>query len=150
MMKKTYMKGSYTVEAAAVVTITLFVLASLILCTFYIHDRAVMQGLVCEAAAVGSSFATEEEREAALQEAVKGLTGERFLGSRELNGNATSSGKRVIVSWKAKYPLPGFAAKYLSQGELGIERSWTCRITDPAESIRIIKGAGELLTGGDN
>ena len=138
------MKGSYTVEAAIVVTVTIFVLASLLICTFYVHDRAVMQGLVCEAASAGSSFITEEER----KEAIQGVE-ERFLGSRGLDGSAASGSKSVTVSWKAGYPVPGFAAAYLSRGELDYKRSWTCKILNPADLIRKIKGAGELLTGGD-
>ena len=143
------MKGSYTVEAAIVVTVTMFVLASLLIGTFYVHDRAVMQGLVCEAASAGSNFATEEERKTAMQEVVKRINEGRFLGSRGLNGNAASGSKNVTASWNAEYPVPGFAGRYLAQGSLDIKRSWTCKIPNPADTIRKIKGAGELLTGGD-
>lgn len=148
-MRKKYLKGSYTVEASIVVTMTFLVLASLILCTFYVHDRSVLQSLVCEAAAAGSNFATEEERKAAMQQVTERLNADRFLGSRNLSGSAASSGKRVTVSWSAQYPVPGFAARYLANGTLDLEGSWTCRIPDPADAIRKIKGAGELLTGGD-
>lgn len=147
-MKKKYMKGSYTVEAAVIVSLAMFVLASLMICTFYLHDRAVMQGLVCEAASVGSSFITEDERKAAVQNVVSELDGKRFLGSRALEGNAASSGKRISASWSAEYPVPGFAVKYLSKGSFAYDRSWTCRILNPADTIRKIKGAGELLVGG--
>lgn len=148
-MKGACMKGSYTVEAAIVVTVTMFVLASLLIGTFYVHDRAAMQGLVCEAASAGSNFATEEERKKAVQEVVKRINEERFLGSQGLSGNAASGSKNVTASWNAKYPVPGFAGGYLAQGSLDIKCSWTCKILDPADTIRKIKGAGELLTGGD-
>ena len=148
-MRDGCMKGSYTVEAAIVVTVTMFVLASLLIGTFYVHDRAVMQGLVCEAASAGSNFVTEEERKTAVQEVVKGINEERFLGSRGLNGNAASGSRSVTASWNAEYPVPGFAGRYLAQGSLDIKRSWTCKILNPADTIRKIKGVGELLTGGD-
>ncbi len=148
-MKKNYLKGSYTVEAAVVVTTTIFVLAALILCTFYIHDRGVLQSMVCEAAVVGSNFSTEEERSEEMQKVTEQINGDRFLGSREISGNAASSAKRVTASWDAEYPVPGFASKYLAGGKLEIKQIWTSKILDPADAIRKIKGAGELLTGGD-
>lgn len=149
-MKRKYLKGSYTVEAAVVVTVTILVLAALILCTFYIHDRAVLQSAVCEAASAGSNFATARERKEAVQKITGELNAGRFLGSRGLSGNASTGNKMVVVSWAAEYPVPGFAARYLSQGKLDIQGSWTCKIPDPADAIRKIKGAGELLTGGNN
>ncbi len=148
--EKNFLKGSYTVEASVVVTVTMLVLASLILCTFYIHDRAAIQGIVCEAASVGSIFSTEEERKQAAQEVIGRMEESRFLGSRNLNGNAASGKREVTAQGSAEYPVPGFAAKYLSDGSLEIHKSWTSRIVDPADAIRKIKGAGELLTGGDS
>lgn len=137
-------------EAAIVVTMTIFVLAALILCTFYIHDRAVLQAIVCEAASVGSSFATDEERKEAAQEVVGGLNAGRFLGSRNLDGNVAMGSREVTVLWDAEYPVPGFAAEYLADGKLDIHKTWTCKILNPASTIRKIKGVGELLTGGDH
>ena len=43
-MNRYALKGSYTVEAAAVVSITFLVLASMLIGMFYLHDRAVFQG----------------------------------------------------------------------------------------------------------
>ena len=147
--KKNYLKGSYTVEASMIVTTTILVLASLILCTFYIHDRAAMQGIVCEAASAGSNFATAEERTQAAQAVLERLDAGRFLGSQNVSGNAASGKREVTVQGSAQYPVPGFAAEYFSEGSLDIRKSWTGRILDPADAIRKIKGAGELLTGGD-
>lgn len=149
-MKKKYLKGSYTVEAAVVISMTIFVLAALILCTFYLHDRATLQAIVCEAASVGSSFSTEKDRKEAMQGVVERINAGRFLGSRGLDGSAALGKRKATVLWNAKYPIPGFAARYLTEGELNIRKTWTCRILDPASTIRKIKGAGELLAGGDH
>lgn len=146
---KKYLRGSYTVEAAVVMSLTVFVLASLILCTFYIHDRAVLQCMVCETAAAGSGFATDAERKEAAKTAAARIRAARFLGSRRLDGNAATGENEVTVVWNAEYPVPGFAAPYLSGNTIKVSKSWTSRILDPADTIRKIKGAGELLTGGD-
>ena len=148
-MKKNYLRGSYTVEASIIVTVTILVLAALILCTFYIHDRATMQGIVCEAAAAGSNFAEEKDRVQAAQTVTERLDAGRFLGSQNVSGNAASGKREVTAQGSAQYPIPGFAANYLSGGSLDIRKSWTSRILDPANAIRKIKGAGELLTGGN-
>lgn len=146
---KRYMKGSYTVEAAVVVSLTIFVLTALIFCTFYIHDRAVLQSVVCETALAGSGFASEADRKEAMTDAAARIRQGRFLGSRGLEGKAAAGENEVTAEWSASYPVPGFAARYLSGGILNIHSSWTSRILDPADTIRKIKGAGELLTGGD-
>ncbi len=149
-LKKKFLRGSYTVEASVVVTMAMFVLAALILCTFYIHDRATLQAAVCEAASVGSNFATEKERKEAAQKVAGRVHEGRFLGSRNLNGNTALGSREATALWSAEYPIPGFAANYLAGGKLEIQRTWTCRILNPASTIRKIKGAGELLTGGDH
>ncbi|MCD8104033.1 MAG: hypothetical protein LUF35_03290 [Lachnospiraceae bacterium] len=143
-------KGSYTVEAALVVSITFFVLASLVIATFYVHDRAVFQSMVCEIASAGSGYATESERSSAVSTAQAQVTASRFLGSKEVSGSASAGEKEVTASWSAAYPVPGFAMQYLAGGELLIEASWSCKVADPTDTIRLIRGAGELITGGDD
>ncbi|MCC8103055.1 MAG: hypothetical protein LIP11_12655 [Clostridiales bacterium] len=143
-------KGSYTVEAAMVVSITVMVLASLILVSFYAHDRAVFQSFVCEIAAVGSNYATENERTSAVNLAKAQVSASRFLGSSSLSGSVQAGEDEVTASWSATYPVPGFAMEYLAGGELSIHTSWTSQIADPTDTIRLIRGAGELITGGDD
>lgn len=49
MEKKGVMRGSYTIEAAVLLSMITFVLAALILTAFYLHDRSVCQSTACEA-----------------------------------------------------------------------------------------------------
>lgn len=149
-MRKNSLKGSYTVEAAIVVSVTFLVLASLIIAVFYLHDRAVFQGIVCEAASAGSNFMTDEERKEAAGAVGKRVVSSRFLGSRDISGNAAAGEKEATASWRAVYSVPGFAIKFIAGNRLPIQRTWTCRIFDPADSIRKIRGIGTLLTGGDS
>lgn len=146
--KGRFWKGSYTVEAAAVLSVTFFVLGALILCTFYLHDRAVCQSAACEAAAAGSNFATEKERSRAAASVKKQLNKGRLLGSRNVKSSTTAGTKESLASWSAEYPIPGFAIRYFSGNQRSISVSWTCRIPDPADTIRKIRGAAGLITGG--
>ncbi len=155
-MKKTW-KGSYTVEASIVVTVTILVLGALIILTFYVHDRAVSQALMCEAAAIGSNTATVEKRTKAVEEAKKQITASRFLGSRDVESSVSAGKKKVSASFDARYPVPGFAAQYFSGGELSIDTAWDCDVYDPAGAIRLIRfgkamigSVKGLITGGDD
>ena len=64
LKKRAFWKGSYTVEAALVFPIILFVLAALLILAFYVHDCGILQGLACETAVAGSNYITENERKA--------------------------------------------------------------------------------------
>lgn len=148
--KNAVWNGSYTVEAAVIVSLTIFVLAALMIVTFYVHDRAIFQSIACETATAGSIHANQEERADAVNSAKEQVTASRFLGSQSLSGNVTSGEEEVTASWSALYPVPGFVMRYLAGGTLSIEASWSCKIVDPTDTIRLIRGAGKLITGGDD
>jgi hypothetical protein len=145
-MRRKTLKGSYTVEAAIIVSLTIFVLASLIISAFYLHDRCVLQGAACEAASAGSIFATSEERSEAAAKVKNQVTASRLLGSKKLDGYATVGSKESKAAWSSSYPIPGFAAKYLMGNQLSISASWTCQILNPSKLIRKIRGVSDLVS----
>lgn len=134
-------KGSYTVEAAAVMPLTFLVLGALLLCAFFVHDRAVVQSMVCEAAAAGGNFATEKERSEAVAAAVHAVSEQRFLGSRGVELYTDMGQNQVKAGGSAAFPVPGMFASFLSGGVLSISCEWENRVVDPAEVIRKIRGA---------
>lgn len=152
-MKKTeaknYLHGSYTVEGALVFSMTFFVLAALLIVTFYVHDRAVIQAVTCEAASVGTNFLTSKERSVAAAKVKKQFGQSRLLGSRNLSGNAAVGNKESTAIWKAVYPVPGMVMKYLSRNKLQIQAQWNGKIQTPSDTVQKIRGAGSFLIGGD-
>ena len=50
-------KGSFTIEAAMLIPMILFLIATMITILFYWHDRAVLKGLVYETAVIGAERA---------------------------------------------------------------------------------------------
>ena len=96
--EKRLLKASYTVEASFLMSITFFVLAAFLICTFYLHDRAVMQAAVCEIASAGSNAAFEEDQRQVTAGLKKSLTQKRLMGSRNLSGQI-STGEKVSASW---------------------------------------------------
>lgn len=145
LKNRKYYKGSYTVEAAAVFSLTFLVLGAFLLVAFYVHDRAVLQCIVCEAASAGSNFAAEEDRRQAADQAMHAAKEQRFMGSRNLSVSAETGKGTVSVRAGANFPVPGLFASFLSGGVREVSCEWNSRITDPAQIIRKIRGAELVL-----
>lgn len=82
-----------------------------------------------------------------MDQAKKLLSQSRLLGSTSLKGSISPGGKEAAASWSAVYPFPGFVMNYIAAGKVNIQKSWSSRVLDAAETIRKIRGAGELLMG---
>lgn len=143
-IKKDGWKGSLTVEAAAVISLSFFVLGTLILMTLFVHDRAVLQGMICEISSAGSCFAVQEERSEAAEAVRKEIKQTRFLGSRNISVKKDVGDQTASASASAEYPVPGMFLRFLKDGKLEISCSWNSRIQNPGKTIRNIRGA-ELL-----
>lgn len=143
--KDTWLKGSYTVEAAAVFSLVMFVMTAFLFCAFYMHDKGVMQGAVCEIAAAGSNFAKEKEKKEAVSEAKSYINADRFMGSKTIRKSAAVGKKETTASGSAVFPVPGFVMKYLTDNQLSIEKEWTSRSFDPAHTIRLVRGAEKIF-----
>ena len=143
-MKRKRWKGSLTVEAAVVISLSFLVLGALLLAVLFVHDRAVFQGLVCETASVGSNFAMQEERSEASEAICKEIKKTRFLGSRNISAQKGAGEQNVSVTAAADYPVPGLFFRFLKKGKLQITCSWNSRVINPGKTIRRIRGA-ELL-----
>lgn len=145
-------KGSYTVEAAAVISMTFLVLGALIMAVFFAHDRAVIQSSVCEAAAVGCNYRTQAERSAAVQKVSGSVSEQRLLGSRNLEVTAGVGEKSVSAWGSAVFPVPGLFMSYFSGGSLDISCNWESKVLNPTDVIWKIRGAKlviENLSGGN-
>ena len=140
-------KGSYTVEAAAVVSMTFLVLAALMMCTFFVHDRAVLQSMVCEAAAAGGNHMTQEERCEQSAAVTEELSEKRMLGSRRVSAGVQIGEESTAVKGTAAFPVPGLLAGWMSGSTWNLSCSWETRIYNPAEIIRKIRGAELVLEG---
>lgn len=143
-------KGSYTVEASIVMAIVILVLAALIFAAFYMHDRAVLQGISCEIASAGRNAATQSERQKAMAALKNGFSSDRLLGSRQVSGQAEAGKKKVSSVWKGNFYFPGFVMKYFAGGHYTIHVSWNSEVVQPADTIRKIRGVRKLVIGGSD
>ena len=141
------MKASYTVEASFLMPLIFFVLAGLLICTFYLHDKAVMQAAVCEVVSAGSNAATEKEQKQVIAGLKEAFTRERLMGTKSLS-RRENTGKKVSAEWSGNYPVPGLAIKYFSSDSLPVRASWSSEKIQPADIIRKIRGVRKLIDGG--
>lgn len=143
-----FWKGSYTVEAAVVMSILFWIMGALIICSFYMHDKEVLQSVSCEAAVAGSIFARQEERSKAAEKVKNSIQAGRLMGSNGLKASVSAGDGQSSSVWSATCPVPGFAMKYLTRNRLEINKSWESKVIKSTKWIRTIRGVGELLTGG--
>lgn len=142
--------GSYTVEASIVMAMVILVLAALMFASFYMHDRAVLQGISCETASAGSNAATRSGRQEAAEDVKGRFSSERLLGSRQVSGKIEVGEKTVNSVWKGNFYFPGFVMKYFAGGCYTICVSWNSEAIQPVDTIRKIRGVRKLVSGGSD
>ncbi len=138
-------RGSFTVEAALLMTILLPVLVALIYGGFYLHDCAVMQGAACELAAAGSTLAQEANRQQLLEEKRTKLLQRRLLGTRQGEMSLSVSDTEIKVTCRGNFYIPGLISHLLNKDLVSIEKSWTRKLYHPTETIRKIRGLQKLV-----
>lgn len=148
--KEKFYKGTYTVEAAILIPMILFVMVGLLTASFYLHDRAVLQAAVCEISSAGSNAMSDKEQKKAIDEAKKRIKEGRLMGSKNLSGKADGDQTKVSASYKAQYPVPGMAAVFYPQRNIQISVSWEKETVEAADMIRKIRGVRKLVNGGSN
>lgn len=145
---RTFWKGSYTVEAALVFPMILFVLAALFILAFYAHDRGILQSLACETAVAGSNYITENERKAAAEQIRNQAGSERLMGSRNSQGHVAFGRSETYARYTAICPVPGMVMRYLSENQLKIAKSWQVYTVNPSDWIRKQRGIMRIKDGG--
>ena len=145
--KRVYLDASFTVEAAFVVPVVVFLVASIYFAVLYLHNSIKAE------ADMDMTFFTMEREAASGGNASgknsKNMTDEltRYYGASikkaffERNANSYK-GELVI---KQDIPIEGIFAKMLSSVS-GITRNVEQRVPDRSETVRIIKASWELVT----
>lgn len=132
-------------EAALIMTILLPVLVAIMYAGFYLHDRGVMQGAVCETAAMASNLRLEQNREALLQKRIREKLEHRLLWTRLQETGAALGKKRVSVTCRGTFAVPGLIARLMSGNSLELEAVGKQELYQPADMIRKIRGAEYII-----
>ena len=145
---KQWLKAYFTVEASLLMGVILPVLFALLIAGFYVHDRACMQGAVCELCAMSSNLQVYYgEREGLLDTRASGLSGSVSLWARSRSYSASISEDAGEAYLAGSFPVsPGGADRFLGR-QTAVEISWYRRIYHPADLIRKVRGVHALLEG---
>lgn len=140
MRKQNMKKGSFTVEAACVMSLVLLVILAMIYLFFFVHNRAWLTAAACESALAGSMEGTKEDGKVyeTADMRAKELANVRFFGAENLS-KSVKAGKEVQVAYSAETISGGGSLhwNFMVQGKSKIIR--------PVEWIRKIKAAKELI-----
>lgn len=137
-------RGSFTIEAACVMSLVLLAIIGILYLCFFVHNRAWLTAAACESALAGSMEGMREdgkaEETAEIRSRTLGNTG--FFGMENINIHV-QKGKNIKVTYTAdtNAAFGGFSWKLKAEG--------TSKVIDPVLWIRNVKAAGEILTGGE-
>lgn len=139
-------KASYTLEAALLMPLLFGCFIVLIYCSFYIHNRLVLEKTAYAAAFRGSIALTEKE-ETALRESRYLLEG-ALLGSEGTRTSAVKEGKRVEVqcTGKTKLPLLGGLTDWFATPNFSIKAAKVSNIFDTPDFVRQCKIIKDLIS----
>lgn len=141
-MKIKIKKGSFTVEAACVMSLILLTIIGTMYLSFFVHNKIWLTAAACEAALIGSGEGILENgkpEEAASNRAHEvGNVG--FFGTENLSCNV-STGDNVTVAYSADV-ISGFGGF-----KWKINAKASSKIIRPARWIRKIKAAAEMVKG---
>lgn len=125
--KRRWRCGSFTVEAAVVVPLTVFLIAALIGLTFLAHDRMWYTGAACEAALAANAA---EDKEAAARRKIEQKKEERILPGAAPEAELDIRARGTAVTFSGQRELVFFV------GQTGWQASVVVRQVRPAVDLR--------------
>lgn len=138
-------RGSFTIEAACVMSLVLMTVISLLYLTFYVHNRAWLTAAAYEAALTGSIEGVQKDGqayEAALMKSQE-LGNVGFFGAENLQCQVKAD-KKVSVTYQAE-TIVGFGDFRWTMKAEG-----SSKIIRPTEWIRKTKAAAEVIGSAGN
>lgn len=143
-MKKKIRKGSFTIEAACVMSIVLVTVMGVLYLAFFVHNRTWLTAAAYEAALTGSMEGVQKDGQVYEAASARGqeLGNVGFFGAENLQYQV-STGKTVKVSYQAE-TISGFGGFHWT-----LRTEGSSKIIRPAEWVRKVKSASEIVAGGE-
>lgn len=143
-MKKKIRKGSFTIEAACVMSIVLVTVMGVLYLVFFVHNRTWLTAAAYEAALTGSMEGVQKNGQVYEAASARGqeLGNIGFFGAENLQYQV-STGKTVKVSYQAE-TISGFGDFHWT-----LRTEGSSKIIRPAEWVRKVKAASEVVAGGE-
>lgn len=133
-------KGSFTIEAACVMSLVLLVLMGVLYLSFFVHNRAWLTAAACESALTGSMEGVRKDGQPQEAASVRSreLGNIGFFGAENLTGQV-NGGKEIKVTYTAD-TVSGFGGL---KWKIAVDGS--SRVVRPVEWIRKIRAASEVI-----
>ncbi len=140
-MKKCMSKGSFTVEAACVMSLILLAVMSMLYLFFFVHNRAWLTSAAYEAALAGSMEGVKANGKMyeTAQARGKELGNVGFFGAENLELHL-SAGKRIRVVYDMDTIVPYGGMRWHLQAE------GSSAVIRPVTWIRRVKAAGDFTS----
>ena len=137
--------GYFTVEASLLMLLIIPVLTALLLCGFYVHDNAFLQGAAEEITAMGSNLAAYESRDSLLQRTLRQRVSHTMVWTRSVRSSVSCSDTDVQAEAGGTFPVPGLAAQLFGVQNASAGGSADRHLIRPARIIWKIRGAEYLI-----
>lgn len=139
-LRKKMQKGSFTIEAACVMSLILITVIGVLYLAFFVHNRTWLTVAAHEAALTGSMEGVQKNGQPYEAAFAKGeeLGNVGFFGAENLKYQV-STGKTVKVNYQAE-TIAGFGGFRWT-----LKTEGSSRIIRPSEWIRKVKAAAEII-----
>lgn len=137
-------KGSYTVEAALIMSILIPLLSAVIYLGFYVHNKAVLQEAACRIVSAGSLNQTEGRASQAMEEIKQDILGSRLIGMSGVQGDV-SEGSTLNASFSGSFYVPGLIMRFFCGNRMEITVNKSMKSVQPVKTLQKIRSIEKLL-----
>lgn len=138
------LRGSYTVEAALLMTVILPLLFGIIYLGFYLHNGAMMQNAAYELAVL-ESLQGEEMEERSVEERKQVITGQAFLNLKNVRAEVIREKKSITASLEGTFYIPGLVMRFWCQNRLKLSADAKLAVCEPGKTIARIHMLKKLI-----
>ena len=139
--RRSLCKGSFTIEAACVMSIVLLTVMGVIYLSFFVHNRAWLTAAACEASLSGSMEAVYQDGQSQAAAEIRGeeLGNVGFFGAENLRCHVNAGKKKVSVAYEAD-TIAGFGGFKWT-----LKTEGSSKVIQPVKWIRRLKAAKEAI-----
>lgn len=141
------LKGSYTIEAALIMSILIPLLTAVIYLGFYVHNKAVLEAAACRIVSLGCMEASEEKACSRMENAKGQVLSENIIGITNLQGEISADGTCCRAAFYGDFYVPGLIMRFFSQNRIEVKAVRELKIVHPVETIRKVRSIEKLLEG---
>jgi len=138
------LRGSYTVEAALLMTIILPLLIGIIYLGFYLHNDSMIKNAAYELVVL-ESLQGEEAKEGFAEERKQILTGQAFLGLKNVQAEVEKGKKSITANLEGTFYVPGMVMRFWCGNRLTLFANAELAVSEPGKTIARVHMLEKLI-----